>query len=358
MKKTLIPAFAFAAGIFPATVLSATGEYWEVTSKMEMPGMPFTMPANTFKACIPKGGESDPQRTQGKDGKCTFTDVQHSGNTVKYKGTCVNSRGDTMNMTGETTHDSNSFKTRMEMSAESGKRQGNSMTMKMTSSGKRVGGSCDAEEMAKKTQAQAQEQKQRVEKMQKDALANACDISDPNKLLKSESYYAGASPLCSNKKEYCNAVREKARRDTGFFRDMVSQEKMRKKYASQGVKKTEEVSVINICSLDMASLGKAVCKNSVHRGPQDFLDENCSPAEAKEYREFSRKRAASDQPASDHGDCEGRDYTSPEQREACRNLAKCGSDTCDSTEDKSGVGGINSSTMLDGAKKLKGLFGF
>ena len=127
MKRKLFFCGGLVFAAFSLNAFAAPGEYWEVTSQMDMPGMPVAMPAQTSRVCMPKGGESDPNRTQG-DSNCTFSDVQHSGNTVKFKGTCVNGRGDKMNVSGETSHDSNSFKTKMQMSGEN---QGRPMIMSM-----------------------------------------------------------------------------------------------------------------------------------------------------------------------------------------------------------------------------------
>lgn len=140
MKKIWLTVGYLLMCMASSSVYAAAGEWWEITGKMEMPGMPFAMPAHTYKLCMPKGGESDPKYTQGKDSNCKMTDVQHSGNSVKYKGSCVN-QGETMNMVGETTHSGSSFKSNMKMS---GKSQGKPMNMTMVSSGKRIGGSCDA----------------------------------------------------------------------------------------------------------------------------------------------------------------------------------------------------------------------
>lgn len=350
------------AGSFLAFVsVSASaekGEYWEVTSKMEMPGMPFAMPARTSKVCLPKGGEADPRRTQDKDTKCTFSEMNRSGSTVKYKGTCVNGRGDTVNMMGETSHDSNSFSSKMQMTGQDGGRRGETTNMAMTAAGKRIGGSCDAEELAKEAQAKAQEQRQQTDKMLVDAKAQACDVSNPRNLVTSAHFYTGASPYCSNKNEYCQAVRDAARSDHEAFERVMSSEDAAEKIAkdknasadmARGVK---DNSVVRICGLDMTGLKQALCKKLVHKGPQYFLDKYC-PAEAKEYREYARSQE----------DCKGRGFTSSEMVKACMNLAKCGSDICDSTEDtvRTDAGkstGSKVDTVLDGAKKLRGLLPF
>ncbi|HEY6095994.1 MAG TPA: DUF3617 domain-containing protein [Gallionellaceae bacterium] len=360
MKKGWLVAGLGAMAAFAGAVQAAPGEWWEITAKMEMPGMPFAMPGQTNKVCLPKGGEADPSRTQGKDSNCKMTDVQRSGNTVKYKGTCVNN-GETMNMVGETTHDGNSFKSNMKMT---GKSHGEPVNMAMTSSGKRIGGACDTEEMARKGKAQADEYRQQAELAQKQSEANnakLCDVSDSDKLLTTSSYHLGPAPMCKNSKEYCQAVKKKISHDPDAYQQLINQDEQQKKLAAGQKVNANDFMVTRMCSLDMASLKKTLCKNLVHSGPQEFMDKNCSPAEAKEYREFARE----------HEDC-GRDYTSPDQRAACINLAKCGATDCGSTDDtarkdagkskadKSSAdsSGVSSDTVLQGAKKLKGLFGF
>jgi hypothetical protein len=344
MKSKLLSCAGFAIAVFSLNAHAVPGEYWEISAQMEMPGMPFAMPAQKSKVCMPKGGESDPNRTQDKDSKCDFTDIQRSGNTVKFKGTCVNGHGDKMKVSGETTHDANSFKTKMQMSSE-----GHGGQMSMNSSGKRIGGSCDSEEMVRKVQAQAEAGKKQAAMTQKDFQAHACDTRNSDQLLLAGGYYGGNNPACKNKKEYCQAVRNKVQHDPHAYDDLAIQEEQGRKYAAQGAKNIDETSVIHICGLDMGSLKSAVCKNSVHRGPQDFMDQNCSAAQAKEYREYARQQE----------DC-ARDYTAPDQRAACVNLAKCGSDTCGQAEETTpkDSGKSTTNTVLDGAKKLRGFLPF
>ncbi len=350
MKRNLLLCGGLAFAAFSLNAVAAPGEYWEITSQMDMPGMPVAMPAQTSKVCLPKGGEGDPNRTQGKDSNCTFTDMQRSGKTVKFKGTCVNGHGDKMNVSGETTHDSNSFKTKMQMSGDS---HGRPMNMSMNTSGKRVGGSCDAEEVARKAQAQADEGR----KMAAKAQADACAVgANPDTLLVSSGHYVGDKPMCSNKKEYCQAVRDQFQHDAKAYEQLVAREEQ---YKSN--KDTASLSIARICGLDLGAMKKAVCKNSVHSGPAEFMDKNCGAREAKEYREYARTQ-----------DSCARDYTSPDQQESCRNLAKCGSDVCGPGDDaprkeaaKSGgsdkssdSGKSKSDSVLDGAKKLRGLLPF
>jgi hypothetical protein len=340
MKRNIFVCGGMMLAALSFNAIAAPGEYWEITSKMDMPGMPVAMPAQTQKVCLPKGGESDPNRTQSKDSKCDFSDVQRSGNTVKFKGTCVNGRGDKMNVSGETTHDSNSFKTKMQMSSEG--RGG--MNMAMNSSGKRVGGSCDTDEMKRNAQAQQAKIQDDVNKMK----AETCDVSKANNLLGNAGLYGGPQPMCTNKKEFCQAVREKAQHDANSYQELLTQMEHEKQYESKGMP-----SLAKTCNLDVASIGKAVCKASVHRGPQNFMDKNCSPSEAKEYREYARKQAC------------GRDYTAPDDLKACLRGEKVAGRSYTADEagapeasKKSAAPKSKTDTVLDGAKKLKGLLPF
>jgi hypothetical protein len=107
-------------------------ELWDVTSKMEMPGMPMAMPAQTHRVCSAKG--SDEGMVPAREG-CRITDLKRSGNTVSYRMAC-RSGNDDYTATGESTGSANAYQGRMQMS---GKMQGESMEMAMTYSGARAG---------------------------------------------------------------------------------------------------------------------------------------------------------------------------------------------------------------------------
>lgn len=141
MKKILLSIGMLSVAIVSSPLHAATGEWWEISGKMEMEGMPFAMPALSSKICMPKGGQADPRYTQGKNSNCKMTDVKNSGNTVNYTGTCVN-QGETMNVAGEITHDDNSFTGNMKMT---GKSRGEPIHINMDSTGKRIGGECETQ---------------------------------------------------------------------------------------------------------------------------------------------------------------------------------------------------------------------
>ncbi|MEO7782911.1 MAG: DUF3617 family protein [Candidatus Nitrotoga sp.] len=149
MNTYLTAILAIITSMLSAAAYAAPGEYWEVSSKMEIPGMPFAMPANATKVCITKGGESDPRKTSG-DKSCQMSDIKTVGNKVSWKARCDHN-GEVMTGIGEQTATPNSFAGKMQLS---GKSEGEDVSMNMAFSGKRIGGACDSEEMLNKAKAQ------------------------------------------------------------------------------------------------------------------------------------------------------------------------------------------------------------
>ena len=107
-------------------------ELWDVTSKMEMPGMPFAMPPQTHRVCVAKGDETGtiPQR-EG----CTIAESKRAGSTVTYRMTCKGGNND-YTATGESASAGSGYQGRMRMT---GKMDGQQMDMAMTYSGARAG---------------------------------------------------------------------------------------------------------------------------------------------------------------------------------------------------------------------------
>ena len=115
-------------------VAAGEGEWWELTTRMEMPGMP-TMPAEKpVKFCRVKGDETKPVKSDD-DKNCSITDVKNAGNTMTFKMKCTGK--DAMTGSGEMTHTPTSFNQKIKM------RSGGD-DMSLVSTGKRIGGACKA----------------------------------------------------------------------------------------------------------------------------------------------------------------------------------------------------------------------
>lgn len=329
MKNILMIWLALLSGVLAAGVRAAPGEYWEISSKMEMPGMPFAMPATTIKVCLPPGGEKDPKRMQDKKSDCEMTDVKTSGNKVSYKGKCVGKDG-TMNMEGENTYERDSYHGTMHMS---GKSQGRDMDMKTSFSGKRIGGSCDTEELVKKAQAQENEIKGKL-----------CDTSksDTSEWISRASMLLDNATCPGKKAVLCDAVRKDAPRDADVYQSLVSMEKLNGNLLTKA------------CGLNIEATTKTLCKTLNGKNYRK-LTAYC-PAEAKAYLAAARKT-----------ECEGRSYTAHEDLSKCLSGQE-GGDNADEAAaeqaqpkgeaDKKSGSNNPAQSVIDGAKKLKSLFGF
>lgn len=322
MNKHLTAMLAMLTGLLSTAASAAPGEYWEVTSKMEMPGMPFAMPPTTQKVCIPKGGENDPAKTSG-DKDCKMTDIKTVGNKTTWKARCDRD-GEVMTGVGEQTTTAKGYRGKMQFSGTSG---GQDVDMTMAFSGKRLGGKCDSEEQVKAMKAQV------------------CDTSH----YQSTADWIGAADLilqpgaaCADqRRQLCDMVRKDAPRDAEAYGalQMHDQHMM-----------LNGVSVARECKLNMAATTKSICK-TLNGKNYSKLSAHC-PAEAKAYREAKRRK-----------ECEGRSYTA-ETRAA--DLKKClsgkdvdaESDDSEETPAPRKSGKTPSSEALEGAKKLKGMFGF
>lgn len=322
-----------------AFVHAAPGSYWEITSKMEMPGMPIAMPAMSIKVCIPNGGEKNPQYMQKKDGKCQLSDVKTTGNKVSWKATCVEN-GETMTGIGEVSHGKDSFQGTMRLQ---GSTHGQAVNMSQNYSGKKIGGTCDSEDQVRE-----------IKKMA-DSLCDTSRFGATDWIARASQFLQGNS--CPGKKEaLCTAVRRDAARDANAYQLLLETEKH------------NNALIITSCGLNLEATRASVCKANKN-GNYEFLKANC-PAEAKAYKEDSRKK-----------NCEGRSYTA-------RNSAECrgGADNDDRTPEAVGshtdrtqapaapagnntetgklidaipsTGNANTDAVIEGAKKLKGLFGF
>jgi hypothetical protein len=107
-------------------------DLWEVTMKMEMPGMPMAIPAQINRVCLSKNRKDEdliPRREN-----CRVLESSRTGNKLTYKMACTGQ--EPMTVSGEMTYAGTSYEGRMRMVTQSG---GQSMEMGQTFAGKRVG---------------------------------------------------------------------------------------------------------------------------------------------------------------------------------------------------------------------------
>lgn len=145
MRATLrSPAFLLGVTLmFPATAWAdpnVTEGNWEVTTKMEMTGMPILPPqkANqcvTKSKLVPEAGPPDPGQ------KCTMLDQKVSGDTVSWRMQCKSPRG-TMDGEGRITYSGKTFDGTM--AAKITDPGGQATNMKMVFAGRHTG-ACKAD---------------------------------------------------------------------------------------------------------------------------------------------------------------------------------------------------------------------
>jgi len=137
----VISTVALAAFCLPAGA-QGTDELWEITMKMEMPGMPMAMPPQVSKVCVAKGA-SDENFVPKQQGNCRTVDSKRVGN--KYTFTMACDGKNKMTAHGEITFKDGAYDGRMEMA---GTMEGQPMNMNQTYKGRRVG-TCTAPSKAK-----------------------------------------------------------------------------------------------------------------------------------------------------------------------------------------------------------------
>ena len=105
-------------------------DLWEISSKMDMPGMPMAMPAQVNRVCVGKNRKDED--LVPKQSNCRVVDSKRAGSKFTYRMECTGK--EPMTMVGEMTFGNNAYDGQMRMTMT---RTGD--TMNMAVSGKRVG---------------------------------------------------------------------------------------------------------------------------------------------------------------------------------------------------------------------------
>jgi hypothetical protein len=288
---------------------------------MEMPGMPFAMPATSMKVCVGKGSERDPKATADKN--CEVTDVKQSGSKTSWKVRCDN-KGEIMTGVGEMSGTADKSEGVIRLTGVSG---GTKIDMTQTYSNKRLGGVCDVDELTKKVTAQ---------------MCDTTGYDTVQWISGAGRFIKDSNNTCPGKKELlCDAVRKDVPREADMFAFFMHAEK-----SNGGM-------IAKACRINTEAITKAMCK-TLNGGNVDTLGASC-PVEANNYREDERRRA-----------CEGRSYTAREDLSRClagleplpvqASAAESAKPPAQSATDPAVAN--PAAALIDGAKKLKGLFGF
>lgn len=308
------------------------GTWWEMTSEMEMVGMPFAMPPTTVKVCQPDGDWQKPPQDK-QEGNCQVKDLKRSGETMRWKMVCTGKEA--MEGDGELTRSGDTFSGRTRIKSAHG-----DMTVKMR--GKKLGGACDPEEQKRAAEAQGERIKGQIkvaEGQRAAAVAKACDDAIENMQA---SAVAGQMPSCQDpakRQAFCARVRT----EDGLVKLMNQAEAER---VTKGMM-PGPVAAAKACRLDLGEVKRSLCPGAVQREKFTFLAVNC-PAEAKV---LARR------------ECAGRDYTAlagSKYRDFCSRMK---GEAMEGPAEPKAAPEEQKKDPKDGAvdqgkKLLKGVFGF
>ena len=331
----LLATLAFLAA--PALAQGGSDELWDMTTRMEMAGMPGQ--SFTNQVCMRKG-QTQPDK-MSQDRNCKVADMRTVGNKTSWKIECAGR--EPMTGEGEVTRTRDSMNGRMRMQ---GKRGNESYDMTTVMQGRLVG-TCDAEAQNRQVQA-AMAQGSAI-------LAQQCKESMDKYLT--VMFDGDAAPCKAQKAEYCGRVTKTAqsmRKPAGY----------RSAMKNDGLKGGGFDQAGQACGVNTASVQTDACKGAMGGRDWPFIADYC-PAEAQSL-------------AAEH--CAGRKYTvamSSEYKAVCQKYASAsGSDSGAAAQSQPAAQGRQSGAqgqqqdasgapaapsaadmVKDGANKLRNLFG-
>ncbi len=135
MKMKTLPVVLVLVSL-PSVSLAANGMregLWEITTRMEMPGMPMEMPPTTMTHCYTREEVKDQKKVISSDKNCSVTEFKTSGSKVSWKMKCTGESAGTFS--GETKFGTDSYVSDMKMQSA----EANGMPVSMNVKGKRVG---------------------------------------------------------------------------------------------------------------------------------------------------------------------------------------------------------------------------
>ena len=342
MKRGL----ALAALLLPMATAQGAGtdDLWEVTTQMNMAGMPPGMGAQTQQVCNEKTADRKPVMPAREN--CKVTDYKESGNRVTMTVTCPEG-------TSVIEQTFNAARTEYKGTMKMKSREGD---MTMTMNGRKVG-TCDAKEARTQRDSQQAAIKEQVGQAQAQSAAAMAKIAaDQAASCEAAVQTMDAGKLghfghCEGQEESCRAMRSSDLYKGASGKCMASRAEYCKRYQTMDgfAKAKGDEKAAQMCNVTVAQVKAANCPRAAKEEHLEFLVQYCD-AEAKPVAQAR---------------CAGREYTSRiqdkytsfclsyyskhmEERPAPQPAAaKSGSGTTDAVQQG----------VQQGINKLKGLFG-
>jgi hypothetical protein len=107
---------------------------WEITTRIEMPGLPFALPPMKSSTCLTKESMVPPPEKKGQE--CTMKEMQSKGNEVAWKMECKESTS-TMHGSGRIIYTNDSFSGTIELNMQDA--GGKTQPMNQQLNGRHVG---------------------------------------------------------------------------------------------------------------------------------------------------------------------------------------------------------------------------
>ncbi|HEY2337024.1 MAG TPA: DUF3617 family protein [Burkholderiales bacterium] len=287
-----LPASALLAFSFSAAAAD-TGALWEITSQMNMPGMPAGMGARTNRVC--QG--DDPERQQGKErSDCKVTDKKTTATRTQLTLVCKD--GGTMTIDQTYNAARTEFKGVMAMKSSKG-------DVTINTTGRKVG-TCDAVAERKARDAKMDDMKKQVVAGQAAAAASMKDANDrqikqcSEALEKMDWHGFGMYATCYKKQgdKNCAFMDAQAKNQPGATKACNAGlgEFCKRFQGAEGFMRTKNrEDAAKMCGVTIDSIKTAQCPRVAKtQSPLSFLGGYC-PVEAKPIAQEN---------------CTGRDYTS------------------------------------------------
>ncbi len=324
----------------PLALAHAAGndDLWEVTSQMNMPGMPAGMGGQKHQVCAEKGDPKKAMQSRGAE-KCKMTDFKQSGNKVTMTMQCPDGTA-TIENTYNAAH--TEYNGTVRMTSKRG-------DMTMTMAGKKIG-TCDAAERRAAQNENAAAMRDSVAAMQAQGqmamaqssaqeMANCQDAVDQMKYEK-----LGMYGRCDQVGDYCKTMLANPNAKQTATKCMASQAEYCRRYQTMDgfLKANGDEQAAKMCKVSRESLIAKSCPQAASSENLPYLARYC-PAEAKPV-------------AKAH--CTGFDYTSKAKTkysDFCR--AYLASNDLDEAKPKTDTKQAVQQGVQQGINKLKGLFG-
>jgi hypothetical protein len=319
-----------------------TGELWEISSQMNIPGMPAGMGAQTQRVC--QGDDPERSAAQSKDRQnCKVKDKKQTATRTTVTMTC---KEGTMTVDQQYNAARTEFKGSMKMATKDG-------DMTINTVGRKVG-TCNVQEAKRERDEKIGAAKKQVEAGQAQSAAAMKQMSDDqikkcSAAVETMQYQGfGLHGLCYRKSgdKTCDAQMESSRtmqpEATKACGTRVAEYCKRYQTQEGFVKAKADENAAKMCGVTTASIKSAQCPRAAQSQSLAFLGAYC-PVEAKPI-------------AQEH--CAGRDYTS---KMGGKYAAFCQSYLANADFEKSVQKGDAGEQIKQGVgkglDKIKGLFG-